>query len=154
MAKGKRRNINKGSKGANPQRGPNQPSNHLPKLIRPRATTHSDTVFSIFELLELILRHIDLRAPLVSAQRVSTHWHAVITASPRLQRRPFFLPNPDTPAPDPSALLLPIPKTRLNLNPLLPSAFPCLFDLRLIPHRKPCAVKRLLLPPACGFVMA
>ncbi|OTA98521.1 hypothetical protein M426DRAFT_28356 [Hypoxylon sp. CI-4A] len=47
---------------------------------------------NIFELLELILLHMDPHDVLVSAQRVSKYWKAVVDGSPQLQRLLFFQP--------------------------------------------------------------
>ncbi|KAH7358705.1 F-box domain-containing protein [Plectosphaerella cucumerina] len=45
------------------------------------------------ELLELILLQLDMSTLLLSAQRVSTWWHSVITSSPALQQHLFFRPD-------------------------------------------------------------
>ncbi|UNI23878.1 hypothetical protein JDV02_009670 [Purpureocillium takamizusanense] len=50
-------------------------------------------VFETSELLELILVRVDMQTLLVSAQRASRTWHALIETSPALQRRLFFLPE-------------------------------------------------------------
>jgi hypothetical protein len=56
------------------------------------ATNAANAVFSIPELLEAVLLHVDQTTLLVTAQRVSKHWLGVITASTRLQQALFFKP--------------------------------------------------------------
>ncbi|KAK4152589.1 hypothetical protein C8A00DRAFT_34678 [Chaetomidium leptoderma] len=141
MAKGK----NKPNKPR--RRGPDQPPNRLPKLIRP--TPHCDTALSVFELLETILLLVDPDTLLVSAQRVCTRWHHLIAASQPLQRRLFFAPALDTPAPAPASA--PQPKARLVQNPFLEWAFPCLFNLSAPVVWQ---IRRGLLPRCSGFVDA
>ncbi|KAL2127958.1 hypothetical protein VTI74DRAFT_9923 [Chaetomium olivicolor] len=133
-----------------PPPGRNQPPNRLPKLQRP--TPHADAVLSTFELLELILLHVDLRTVLVSCQRVSRRWHTIIASSPPLQRHLFLLPSLDTPSPssNSSSNSVPSPKLRLIQNPLLKAAFPCLFDIESWGH-EPWQVAEGVLPCCCGF---
>ncbi|KAK6824955.1 Regulator of G protein signaling superfamily [Apiospora arundinis] len=69
------------------------------------------------ELLEAILLYVDERTLLVSAQRVSQHWRAVIAVSPSLQWKLFLRPD------DRAATALAPRK-----NPLLAKAFPFCFD--------------------------
>ncbi len=52
------------------------------------------SVFALPELHEAILSHTDMVTLLVSAQRVSKAWRALIAASPTLQRKLFFQPVP------------------------------------------------------------
>ncbi|KAK8130003.1 hypothetical protein PG999_002383 [Apiospora kogelbergensis] len=73
------------------------------------------------ELLEAILLHVDELTLLVSAQRVSKHWHAVIAVSPRLQWKLFLRP-------DESAAAARVPQQ----NPFLAKAFPFCFDPRVV----------------------
>ncbi|KAK8107553.1 uncharacterized protein PG998_009566 [Apiospora kogelbergensis] len=73
------------------------------------------------ELLEAILLHVDELTLLVSAQRVSKHWHAVIAVSPRLQWKLFLRP-------DESAAAAREPQQ----NPFLAKAFPFCFDPRVV----------------------
>lgn len=51
-------------------------------------------VFAVPELHEAILWHTDMLTVLVSAQRVSKAWRALITTSPALQQKLFFQPIP------------------------------------------------------------
>jgi hypothetical protein len=51
-----------------------------------------DVAVGIAELLEAVLLELDMRTLLVSAQRVSKHWHAVIKHSPRIQQALFYTP--------------------------------------------------------------
>lgn len=51
-----------------------------------------DAVVDSVELLETVLLELDMTTLLVSAQRVSKHWHAIIAHSPRLQQALFFRP--------------------------------------------------------------
>lgn len=134
MAKGKRKNNNKPDKPA--RRGPNQPPKRLTKL--PRRSPHRDAALSTFELLEAILLHVDMRTLVVSAQRVCTRWHAVISNSTPLQRHLFFAPIPRDPIAagqggdndNGTNTAHPYPsKAPFIQNPLLKRAFPCLFEL-------------------------
>ncbi|KAL2127039.1 hypothetical protein VTI74DRAFT_11436 [Chaetomium olivicolor] len=132
MAKGKRSNKNKSWKSR--RRGPEQPPNSLPKLIRP--SPKCDAVLHL-ELLEAILLHVDMRTLLTSAQRVSTFGHNLITSSLPLQRHLFFTPNPDTP------ILPPLPSANSPLT-----ATPLNRPLQTPPVAQPAPG---LAPPFCGF---
>lgn len=163
---GKGKGKNKPNKA--PRRGPNQPPNRLPRTPQ---TPITDIALTTYELLEGILLLVDERTLLVSAQRVCTHWHRIITTSVRLQRRLFFLPTP-SPTPVPTTLplnLVPDPKPYLRPNPLLQHAFPCLFPPPDItnpptplpdtqgpsgPCLGPYPVEHNLLPPCSGFIGA
>lgn len=56
------------------------------------ATSAVETLFSISELLEAILVHLDQTTLLVAAQRVNKFWFNVISASNTLQQALFFKP--------------------------------------------------------------
>ncbi|KAI1340043.1 hypothetical protein F5Y15DRAFT_423476 [Xylariaceae sp. FL0016] len=62
-------------------------------MASPSSTATTATPLDIPELLESILLHVDHQTLLVSCQRVNRTWHALITGSPRLQRRLFFAPD-------------------------------------------------------------
>ncbi|OCK73612.1 hypothetical protein K432DRAFT_430496 [Lepidopterella palustris CBS 459.81] len=91
--------------------------------------TAQTRVLSTPELLEIILLALDTRS-LLLAQRISTHFLAVITLSPRIQHKLFFRPRPVSsklfphhisPSPSPST------ETSWILNPLLALHFPLFF---------------------------
>ena len=113
-------------------------------------------VLETYELLESILLHVDIRTLLVSAQRVCTTWHSVITSSTPLQRHLFFLPVGDTPSlsdPDPV-------RPDYVLNPLLADTFPSFFPIARVPPEGPFDNVVELLPgylpppPRYGFLPA
>jgi hypothetical protein len=51
-----------------------------------------DVALATVEVLEAVLLELDTRTLLVSTQRVSKYWHALIEHSPRIQQALFFLP--------------------------------------------------------------
>jgi hypothetical protein len=150
---GKGKGKNKPDKA--PKRGANQPPNRLPK--QPRPSSHPHAAFAVVELLEAILLLVDHQTLLVSAQRVSTHWHTVIRTSLALQRRLFLAAELETDqtqaAPHP-----------IQQNPLLVRAFPCLFSIEPNPgphddsHSRdsapPWQVQQGLLPRGQNFCTA
>lgn len=71
----------------------------------------SETVFTIPELLETILLHLDPRT-LLTAQSTCKTWTTLITTSPRIQQALFFIPSSHP---------------EKELNPLLVHSFPSLF---------------------------
>ncbi|KAG7284623.1 hypothetical protein NEMBOFW57_009228, partial [Staphylotrichum longicolle] len=86
-----------------------------------------------------ILLRLDEQTLLISAQRVSTLWHRVVTTSFPLQRRLFFLPSSPPPPPPPGTTTTIMRK----FNPFLQRAFPC-----LLPARSP--FPGAILPPFLG----
>lgn len=118
-------------------RAPRETSKEVPNHQQSSQSEACLAVFYTPELLEAILLHCDVRTILVSAQRVCVLWRNAITASPKLQRRLFFLldqsPNPlDYPdheilaATPTSTIPFPPPHFQI-LNPLLRWAFTPLF---------------------------
>jgi hypothetical protein len=75
-----------------------------------------NTVFSTPEVIEEILSYLPPPELLV-IQRVSWEWKNAIMSSPKLQRKLFFSPIPDSFS------------GRAVLNPLLAAIFPPLFEI-------------------------
>ncbi|KAI1340044.1 hypothetical protein F5Y15DRAFT_62483 [Xylariaceae sp. FL0016] len=73
--------------------------------MSPEITSHRPSPLQIPELFEAILLHMDHRTLLVSAQRVSRHWHDLISTSLLLQRRLFFTADPEAKEPSFNPLL-------------------------------------------------
>lgn len=105
----------------------------------PRPAPHAVVALTTYEILEAILLRLDEQTLLVSAQRVSTLWHRVVTTSFPLQRRLFFLPSSPPPPPSPGTTTTIMRK----FNPFLQRAFPC-----LLPARSP--FPGAILPPFLG----
>lgn len=80
-----------------------------------------DASLSTPELLIAIFQYTDQRTLLVSALRVSRHWHALITTTPSLQRHLFFRP-------DRHATRIPGHITAKTQNPLLKDIFAAWFE--------------------------
>lgn len=81
-----------------------------------------EAVSSTTELFEAILVEVDLRTLLTSASRVSRHWHSVISASVRLQRILYLLPENET-----RSARLDAGREKVQ-NPLLKDIFPAWFE--------------------------
>ncbi|KAK3901282.1 hypothetical protein C8A05DRAFT_35032 [Staphylotrichum tortipilum] len=128
--KGKGRGKNKPDK---PDLAP-QSAPYLSRTQRP--APHATIALTTYEILEAILLRVDEQTLLVSAQRVSTLWHRVMSTSVRLQRRLFFRSSPLPPPPPPGTTAT---ITR-NFNTFLKRTFPC-----LLPERNYC--HWMLLPP-------
>lgn len=78
----------------------------------------SETVFSTFELLEMILLQLDLRTILTAAQLTCRSWYGLIRCSLSLQRALFFMPDESNSQGAKSIGIY---------NPLLAAAFPSFF---------------------------
>lgn len=80
------------------------------------------SVLATEELLVAILAQVDMRTLLLSTQRVSRHWHSIISASLPVQRALYFQPETISKAVEPGFI------PHKTQNPLLKDVFPAWFE--------------------------